>query len=93
MTKGLNDMIRDLLAALRAAGVEVGEQVASRVELQIRQQYGGERVYIQSLPKMRRAAQLSHAQVQLGTAARSIQRLSKATGIPARTVKRLINGR
>lgn len=93
MRRGLNDMIRDLLAALRKAGVEVGEELAKSVEVELRRQYGGERVYIQSLPKMRKAAQITHAQVHLGTAARSIQRLSKATGIPARTVKRIINGR
>jgi hypothetical protein len=87
MRKGLNDMIREILEALRNAGVEVGDQVASRVEVQIRQQFGGERVYIQSLPKMRKAAQLVQGQRSLGTDARNIQRLSKATGIPARTVR------
>jgi Mor family transcriptional regulator len=93
MTRGLTDMIKDLFAALRAAGVEIDDGLAMNVEIQLRRQYGGERVYIQSLPKLRRAAQITFAQAHLGTAARSIQRLSKATGIPARTVKRIVNGK
>jgi hypothetical protein len=93
MSRRLDDMIRDLIAALRTAGIDVADDLAKTVELQLRRQYGGERVYIQSLPKMKRAAQIVHAQAHLGTAARSIQRLSKATGIPARTVKRYLTGK
>lgn len=93
MTKGLDDMIRDMIAALREAGVCVDEAIATKVEIKLRRQYGGERVYIQSLPKQLRAAQVAEAQRRLGTAAITLKRIAQATGIPVRTVKRLQNGR
>lgn len=91
--KGLAGMINDLLKALREAGIEVEAGVAKRIEIKMRSQYGGERIYIQSLPKQLRAAQVSSATSAMGTAARRLADLSRATGIPTRTIKRLRNGR
>lgn len=93
MTKGLDAMIRDMIVLLREAGVPVDESVASKVEIKLRRQYGGERVYIQSLPKQMRAANVAEATKRLGTAAVTLKRIAQATGIPIRTVKRLRNGR
>ncbi len=75
MTKGLDDMIRDMIAALREAGVPVDDSIATKVEIKLRRQYGGERVYVQSLPKQLRAAQLAEAHKRLGTAAITLKRL------------------
>lgn len=86
-------MIRDMIAALREAGVPVDDSIATKVEIKLRRQYGGERVYVQSLPKQLRAAQLAEAHKRLGTAAITLKRLAQATGMPVRTVKRLRNGR
>lgn len=86
-------MIRDMIALLREAGVSVDESVATKVEIKLRRQYGGERVYIQSLPKQIRSATIAEAQKRLGTAAVTLKRLAQATGIPIRSVKRLRNGR
>lgn len=86
-------MIQDLLMALREAGVSVDDSIATQVEVAVRAKYGGERVYIQSLPKLRRAVAITAAQMALGTGSASAKAISAATGIPVRTVKWLKNGR
>lgn len=80
-------MIDDLIKAFRDAGIAVPQEVARDVEVQMRRQYGGERVYVASLPKQRR-------QVQLAKLEKMTQiNMSVATGIPVRTIRRLRNGR
>ena len=80
-------MIDDLIKAFRDAGIQVPQDVAKDVEVRMRRQYGGERVYVASLPKQRR-------QVQLAKLEKMTQiNMSVATGIPVRTIRRLRNGR
>lgn len=87
------DIIDAILASLRDQGIELPPDVRRRTWLDARRQFGGERVYLKSLPKAQRAGTLAAAQRQLGTAAVTMKRLAQATGIPIRTVKRLANGR
>lgn len=80
-------MIDDLIKAFRDAGIQVPQDIAKDVEVRMRRQYGGERVYVASLPKQRR-------QVQLAKLEKMTQiNMSVATGIPVRTIRRLRNGR
>jgi len=80
-------MINDLIAAIREAGISVPEGVAQTVEAKIRKTYGGERVYIASLPKQQRAVQLAKlekcTQVQMAL----------ATGLTVRQVRRIRRGK
>ena len=80
-------MIDDLIKAFRDAGLDVPQNIAKDAELQIRRQYGGERVYVASLPKQRRQAQLAKLEKMTQI------NMSVATGIPVRTIRRLRNGR
>lgn len=52
-------MIHDMIRALRDAGVDVPDTAATDVKLKLQSLYGGERVYVPSLPKARRAVQLA----------------------------------
>lgn len=80
-------MIDDLIKLFRAEGIDVPAEVGREVEVKIRQQYGGERVYVASLPKQRRQVQLAKLEKM------TLRKMSVATGIPVRTIKRLKNGR
>ena len=80
-------MIDDLIKAFRDAGLDVPQNVAKDVEVKIRQQYGGERVYVASLPKQRR-------QVQLAKLEKMTQiNMAKATGLTVRGVRKILRGR
>lgn len=85
MTEIINLLARELEAAL-AQGL-TRDEARTRAEVAVRSEYGGERVYIASHPKRARAVQLARLEL------RSTRELSVATGIPARTVRRLRTGR
>lgn len=85
MTEIIDLIARELESAL-AQGM-TREEARARADLAARSEYGGERVYIASHPKRARAVQLARLEL------RSTRELSVATGIPARTVRRLRTGR
>lgn len=87
MTERIAEMIREMMQAMRQAGVEVPDQVAQVVESQIRQQFAGERIYIAGQPKRARAVQL--AQLKLG----KTRELAQAAGISERWARRLLTGK
>lgn len=87
MTERIAEMIREMMQAMRQAGVDVPDQVAQFVEVKIRQQFAGERIYIAGHPKRSRAVQL--AQLNL-TRTRD---LSEATGLSMRRVQQLMRGK
>ena len=80
-------MIDDLIQLMRDAGIAVPDGVAQTIEVRLRQTYGGERVYVASLPKQRRAVQLAklakHTQVEMAL----------ATGLTVRGVRKILRGR
>ena len=80
-------MIDDMIRALRAAGIEVPDSAARTVEIHLRNQYGGERIYIASLPKQRRAVQLARL------AQRTQVEMALATGLTVRQVRRIQRGK
>lgn len=80
-------MIDDLIKAFRAAGIDVPDQVGRDVEVKLRQTYGGERIYIASLPKQRRAAQLAKLNL------RTQREMAVATGLSVRGVRKILRGR
>lgn len=80
-------MINDLIKLFRAEGIDVPDTVGRAVEVKLRQQYGGERVYVASLPKQKRAAQLAKLEKM------TLRKMSVVTGIPVRTIQRIKNGR
>jgi hypothetical protein len=80
-------MIDDLIRLMREAGIAVPISVAETIEVRLRQTYGGERIYVASLPKQRRAVHLAKL-----TKMKLID-MSLATGIPVRSIKRIKNGR
>lgn len=84
---GVHTMIDDLIKAFRAAGIEVPDTVARDVEVQVRRDWGGERVYIPSLPKQRRAVQLAKLNL------RTQREMAVATGLSVRGVRKILRGR
>ena len=87
MTTELKAMIHDLIRALRESGIEVPTDAARQVEVKLRMQYGGERVYISSLPKQARAVQLAKLEkcTQL--------QMANITGLSVRQIRRIRNGK
>jgi len=89
MRKGskMSELIDELFRALGAAGVTVTDTARLDVMTHIRQEFGGERVYVPSLPKQARAVQLArlerHRQVDVAT----------RTGLSVRTVRRHLRGK
>ncbi len=89
MKKGtkMGELIAEMFRALGAAGVEVTDTTRKDVELRLRQEFGGERVYVPSLPKQGRAVQLArlerHTQVEMAT----------RTGLTVRQVRRHLRGK
>ena len=83
----IEKMINDMIKMLRASGISVPDAAAQEVEVLIRAQYGGERIYVASLPKQQRAVQLAKLEkmTQINMAIR--------TGIPIRTIRRIRNGK
>ena len=87
------DIIDAIFASLREQGVSVPKEAKTIAEVHVRREFRGERVYVAARTKQMRAAQIAQAHKALGTAAVTLKRLSQATGIPIRSVKRLRNGR
>lgn len=80
-------MIHDMIRALRDAGVEVPDGVATNVKVKLQSLYGGERVYVPSLPKASRAVQLAKLEK------RTQVEMALATGLSVRQVRRIRNGK
>lgn len=80
-------MIHDMIRALRDAGVDVPDGVATNVKVKLQSLYGGERVYVPSLPKARRAVQLAKLEK------RTQVEMALATGLSVRQVRRIQRGK
>ena len=80
-------MIHDMIRALRDAGVDVPDTAAADVKFKLQSLYGGERVYVPSLPKARRAVQLARLEK------RTQVEMALATGLSVRQIRRIRNGR
>lgn len=80
-------MIHDMIRAMREAGVEVPDGVATNVKVKLQSLYGGERVYVPSLPKASRAVQLAKLEK------RTQVEMALATGLSVRQVRRIRNGK
>ena len=85
MTEILNACLRALEAAV-AQGL-TGQEARRAAEVSVRAEFGGERIYVPSLPKQARAVQLARLNLQTTRA------MSVASGLPLRTVQRLRSGR
>ena len=85
--KKMSEIIRKMLDELRAAGVAVEDRVALDVETALRREFGGERVYVQSLPKQRRAVQLARLGKQTDI------ELALGSGLSIRHIRRIRCGR
>ena len=80
-------MINDLISAFREEGIEIPKEAATAAEVKIRQVYGGERVYVASLPKQKRAVQLAKL------AKRTQVEMALATGLTVRGVRKILRGK
>lgn len=85
MTEILNACLR-ALAEASAQGLD-GPAARQAAEVAIRAEFGGERIYVPSLPKQARAVQLARLNLK------STRDLSAASGLPVRTVRRITRGR
>lgn len=83
MTTELKAMIHDLIRALRESGIDVPTDTARQVEVKLRTQYGGERVYVAQLPKQARAVQLAKLEKLTN------RQIALATGLTIRRVQQL----
>lgn len=78
------------IAAITAREITTGastEQAAQTAWLEASAEFGGERVYVASLPKAQRARQIAKLQRQ------SSREIAVASGLPLRTVQRLRSGK
>ena len=84
-------MIHEIIAMLRRHGVELPDPVVREVSYEFHHLHGGERQYIPKFPKLTGQMRL----YALGTATDTMtqREMSRATGIPVRTISRLKNGR
>lgn len=88
MTKGVDEMIREMADAFfRETGVRPTQEQQQRVEIEVRQKFAGERVYVAGHPKRIRAVQL--AQLNM-TRTRD---LAEATGLSPRRVRQIMKGK
>lgn len=88
MTKGVEEMVRDMAAAFfRVTGVAPTPEQQQAVEMEVRQQFAGERVYVAGQPKRQRAVQLARLNL---TRTRD---MAEATGISERRVRQLMRGK
>ena len=69
-----------------AAG-ETREDARRSAYLEVSAEFGGERLYIPGLPRAQRARQLAKLNKQ------TTRELAEASGIPPRTVRRLVYGK
>ena len=82
----INELVKRIAAGL--SNGDTPQQAALDAELQVRAEYGGERIYIPSLPKQRRSVQLK----SLTQCRTQIQKAS-ALGITVRGVRKILRGR
>ena len=84
-------MIHEIVAMLRRHGVELPDPVVREVSFEFHHLHGGELPYIPKFPKLTGQMRL----YTLGTATDTMTQrdMSRATGIPVRTISRLKNGR
>ncbi len=84
-------MIHEIIAMLRRHGVELPDPVVREVSYEFHHLHGGERQYIPKFPKLTGQMRL----YSLGTATDTMTQrdMSRATGIPVRTISRLKSGR
>jgi DNA-directed RNA polymerase specialized sigma24 family protein len=85
MTEIIDFLARSLMQNLASGMDESAARQAASVE--VRAEFGGERVYVPSLPKQRRAVQLARLEM------RSTRELAAASGMATRTVRRITRGR
>lgn len=80
-------MITDLIKLMKEAGIAVPQDVAQTVEVKLREVYGGQRIYVTSLPKQKRAVQLAKlnklTQIEM----------ARATGLTVRGVRKILRGK
>lgn len=85
----MSELIKAMLTALQQ-GLREGlpePEAARRAEVRIRQQFGGERVYVQRLPKQVRQVQVA----ELSTCTQIVT--AERTGLSVRQVRRIKNGK
>ena len=85
--KGVSEMIEEIIALLRAQGIDIPTPVRNEVEAAFRYEHAGERVYVKGLPKQQRAVQLARLELK------NTRELSIASGMNVRTVRRIMRGR
>ena len=83
----MSEMIRSMLEYARRAGVSIPDDASKQIEVAIRAEFGGERVYIQQLPKQKRLVQIARLNRKL------TREIVAATGIPERSARRLLKGK
>ena len=84
-------MIHEIVAMLRRHGVELPDPVVREVSFEFHHLHGGERQYIPKLPKL--AGQMRLHALGTATDTMTLREMSRAIGIPVRTISRLKNGR
>ena len=84
-------MTHELIAMQGGRGVELPDPVVREVSFEFHHLHGGERPYIPKFPKLTGQMRLH----SLGTATdtMTLREMSRAIGIPVRTISRLKNGR
>ena len=87
MTTEIKKMFDELIAFLRASGVDVPQATAQEVEARLYHTYGGERVYIPHRPTQRHQVQLA----KLGKL--ETRKLALATGLTMRRIRQIKNGK
>lgn len=90
MPKEVSQMIRDLMKILeRELGQPLPSDMPQRLEAQLCQQYGGERVYVPKLPKLQHQVRLTH----LSTSTAATHEDAARLGLSVRQVRRIRRGR
>jgi hypothetical protein len=87
MTKSEEDVLIRMLAIMRSSGVSFSEEVAVQVEMQIRQEVGGQRIYIQKSPAR---VKTQHLATAIRTGAKISEAMAKA-GVSRSHGFRLLN--
>lgn len=82
----INELVKMISEALSHGNT--AQESALEAQLHVRQKYGGERIYIASLPKQRRSVQLQRL-----TKCRTQIQKANALGITVRAVRKIERGR
>lgn len=89
MTKEVSEMIFELMRLVeKEIGTKLDHDAAYRIEEAICRQYGGERVYVQKLPKL--VAQVRIAALGTGVATTA---MAQATGLSPRRIRQIVRGK